>query len=258
MNVMTLMMTKMMTSAAPELDLTAVLPPDLATRVVATVSTRARRLSLRLDPGRGRVVLVRPKRASARIALEFVASREGWIRKHLALLPAQIPFADGARIPIAGVDHTLRLAANGRGGVWREGDTIMISGQPEFAARRMTEWLKQEARRVIAPMAHEMAGLIGCKVAHVTTRDTSSRWGSCSPDGRLSFSWRLILAPLPALTYVTAHEVAHLLHLNHSRAFWRTVDEVMDLYIPDPRERREAGLARDWLQRNGAALHCYG
>lgn len=247
-----------MTGAAVELDLTAALPADLASRVVATVSPRARRLSLRLDPARGCVVLVRPKRASARITLEFVASREEWIRKHLAMLPTQVPFADGARVPIAGVEHTVRLAPQSRGGVWRDGDSIMISGQPEFASRRMTEWLKQEARRVIAPMAHEMAALIGCKVAHVTTRDTSSRWGSCSPDGRLSFSWRLILAPLPALTYVTAHEVAHLLHLNHSRAFWRTVDEVMDRYILDSNARREAGLARDWLQRHGAALHRYG
>jgi predicted metal-dependent hydrolase len=241
-----------------ELDVGAALPPDLASRVVATLSARARRLSLRLDPAGGRIVLVRPKRAGAAVTLKFLASREAWIRKHLASLPAPIPFADGVIIPVAGVEHRLRLAPQQRGGVWREGSSIMISGQPEFAARRMTDWLRQEARRVLTPMAHAMAEAIGCKVAHVTTRDTSSRWGSCSPDGRLSFSWRLILAPRAALVYVAAHEVAHLKHLNHGRAFWRTVDDVLDAYVKDPEARREAGLARDWLRSHGATLHRYG
>lgn len=242
-----------------ELDLTRALPADLAARVVCVQSPRARRLCVRLDPAAGQVVLVRPKRASAGITLKFVASRADWIREHLAMLPPPIPFADGANIPIAGRDHILRLAPEGRGGVWREGDTVMISGRAEFAARRMTDWLKEETRRVLTPMVHAMAEKIACKVKRVTVRDTSSRWGSCAPDGRLSFSWRLILAPLPVLTYVAAHEVAHLRHLNHGRAFWRTVDEVLDAYYADdPEARREAGLARDWLHRSGAGLHRYG
>jgi predicted metal-dependent hydrolase len=241
-----------------ELDLSQALPPDLAARVVTQWSQRARRLCVRLDPAAGHVVVVRPKRASANVTLKFVASRADWIRKHLAMLPPQVPFADGARIPIAGVDHTLRLAPEKRGGVWREEQAIMISGRVEFAARRMTDWLKEETRRVIAPMAHTMAESIGYKVKHVTVRDTTSRWGSCSPDGRLSFSWRLILAPLPVLIYVTAHEVAHLRHLNHGRAFWRTVDEVLDAYVKEPETRRAAGLASDWLNRHGAGLHRYG
>jgi len=250
-----------MTGAAAfdvELDLSQVLPPDLATRVVMHWSPRAKRLCVRLDPSAGHIVLVRPKRASASVTLKFVASRADWIQKHLAMLPPQIPFADGARIPIAGVDHTLRLAPEKRGGVWREDGHIMISGGAEFAARRMTDWLKEETRRVIAPMAHAMAESIGHKVKHVTVRDTTSRWGSCSPDGRLSFSWRLILAPLPVLIYVAAHEVAHLKHLNHGRAFWRTLDEVLDASVKEAEVRREARLASDWLNRHGAGLHRYG
>lgn len=240
------------------LDISQALPPDLVPRVVTMVSPRAKRLCIRLDPAAGQVVLVRPRRASAAVTLNFLASRADWIRTHLADLPAPIPFADGALIPIAGVDHTLRLAPDARGGVWREGGTVMISGRPEFMARRMTDWLRDEAKRVLTPMVHAMAGTLGGKVSHVTVRDTTSRWGSCSPDGRLSFSWRLILAPLPALIYVAAHEVAHLKHLNHSRAFWRTVDEVLDSYVGEAEMRREAGLARDWLQRHGAGLHRYG
>ena len=240
------------------LDLGAVLPPDIAGRVAVTVSLRARRLSLRVDPAGGRVVLVCPKRASSALALKFVATREAWIKRHIAMLPPPIAFADGAQIPIAGIDHRLCLVPERRGGVWREDRTIMISGQPEFAARRMTDWLKQEARRIILPMVQVMAGALDRRVKQVTTRDTTTRWGSCSADGRLSFSWRLLLAPLPTLIYVAAHEVAHLKYHNHGRAFWRTVDEVLDSYIDEPELRREAGLARDWLRRNGATLHRYG
>lgn len=240
------------------LDVSEVLPPDLAAHVIATLNPRARRLSLRVDPASGQIVLVRPKRASAGVTLKFLAGREAWIRKHLAALPPQIAFADGARIPVAGIEHRLRFVPERRGGVWREGEAILISGRPEFIARRLTDWLKQEARREIAPIVHTMADSLGCKVKQVTTRDTTSRWGSCSPDGRLSFSWRLILAPRAILIYVAAHEVAHLKHLNHGRAFWSTVDEVLDRYVKEPELRREAGLARDWLHRNGAALHRYG
>lgn len=241
-----------------ELDVAAALPPELASRVSSKLSPRARRLSLRVDPARGQIVLVRPRRASVALTLKFVASRESWIRKHLAMLPPPISFADGALIPIAGVEHRLQYVPRGRGGVWREGRVVMISGAPEFAARRMTDWLKLEARRILGPMVAAMADALGCKVKHVTTRDMTSRWGSCSPDGRLSFSWRLILAPLPTLIYVAAHEVAHLKHLNHGRAFWRTVEEVLDNFVEDPDVRREARSARDWLHRNGAALHRYG
>lgn len=240
------------------LDLCAVLPMDLAARVVSVASPRARRVSLRVDPAGARIVLVHPARANPRAVLAFVASRADWIRTHLDALPARIPFTDGACIPIAGADHRLRFAPEARGGVWREGDTILIAGRPEFAARRMKDWLKAEAKRALAPMAHAMAALIGRRVARITVRDTTSRWGSCSADGGLSFSWRLILAPRHVLTYVAAHEVAHLRHLDHGRPFWRTVDAILDGYVTEQDARREAASARDWLRRRGALLHRYG
>lgn len=241
-----------------EFDLNSVLPADLAARISTIVNPRARRLALRLDPAGGQIVLVVPKRASGKTVLGFVESREEWIRTHLETLPPRIPFCDGAQIPVGGADHTLRFAPERRGGVWREGHVIMIAGQAEFAARRMRDWLKGEARRELTPLVHTMADAIGCKVKQVSVRDTTSRWGSCSSDGKLSFSWRLMLAPKAVLIYVAAHEVAHLKHLHHRPTFWRTVDDVLESCVTDEAARRDARLARDWLRRHGATLHRYG
>jgi predicted metal-dependent hydrolase len=82
-----------------------------------------------------------------------------------------------------------------RGGVWREGEEIIVTGQAEHLGRRVEDWLKREARREIEKRAYAKAELLGKRISHITIRDGRSRWGSCSPKGRLSFSWRLIMAP---------------------------------------------------------------
>ena len=97
-----------------------------------------------------------------------------------------------------------------------------------------------------------MAEQLGREVTHISVRDTTSRWGSCTRSGRLSFSWRLILAPRPVLDYVVAHEVAHLKHMNHGAAFWQTVAGLL------PEGGDQPGSAREWLRRNGVVLHRYG
>ena len=224
---------------------------DLAERMTVRVSPKARRVAVRVDVANGTVELVQPRRMSAGAVLAFVASRKDWIAKHLAALPPRIAFTTGALIPFHGRDYVLRLAPETRGGVFVAENTIVVAGRSEHARRRLVDWLKAEAKKAIAPMAHTLAEKLGRKVAHVTVRDTTSRWGSCTRSGRLSFSWRLILAPDHVLTYVIAHEVAHLKHMNHGPAFWRAVDQLL--------ESEAAGeLARDWLRRNGAVLHRYG
>ena len=224
----------------------------LAARIVARVSPKARRISLRIDVGSGQVVLVQPRRMSARAVLAFVASKRDWIAEHLAKLPPRIAFTDGAAIPLRGTAHVVRFAPEERGGVWRRDGEIVVTGRAEHAPRRLTDWLKDEARTAIAPLARTLAEQLDRSVARVTVRDTTSRWGSCSPGGALSFSWRLILAPDDVFTYVVAHEVAHLKHMNHGPAFWRTVEMLM------PEGAEAARSARDWLRVHGAVLHRYG
>ena len=149
--------------------------------------------------------------------------------------------------PISATEHRIRHRPAERGAVWRESGEIHVSGRPEHLPRRVEDWLKQEARHEIERRAHEKAAELGKKVRRVTIRDPRSRWGSCSPDGALSFSWRLILAPRFVLDYVVAHEVAHLRELNHSNRFWRitetlTADMAKARELAHPARRRAAPL----------------
>lgn len=225
---------------------------DIADRLVVETSSRARRLGLRVEPARDCVVLVRPKRVSDKVVDAFIAEHLSWIRDHLDRLPARVPFAHGSVIPFRGTDHVIAVRPEAKGGVWREGATIVVTGRPEHTSRRMTDWLRKEAQCQLVPLVHEMAAKVNRKVVRITVRDTRTRWGSCAQGGRLSFSWRLILAPEFVLTYVAAHEVAHLVHANHSRAFKDAVTKLLEPY----------GVAVDsaskWLSGRGTALHGYG
>jgi predicted metal-dependent hydrolase len=217
-------------------------------RIVYQRSPRARRLSLRVDPKVGGIVVVMPNRASEAAAERFVARHAGWVLRQLARLPTPKPFADGATLPLLGREVTLRHLPGSRLGVRLEGDSLLVAGEAEHVARRVRDFLKALARREFASRAHALAARVGRRPTRISVRDGTSRWGSCTAAGALSFSWRLILAPVWVLDYVVAHEVAHLVHLDHSPRFWKLVDEL----TPDV-ER-----ARDWLSRHGAALHVYG
>jgi predicted metal-dependent hydrolase len=234
--------------------------PAVAARVHVTVSTRARRVSLRVDPRAARIVLVRPPRMSDVAVMRFVASKAAWIETHLRKLTPSVAFADGATILYRGADHIVRLRPEARGGVWQEAETreIVVTGRPEHAARRLRDWLKAEARKALTMQVQALALLLGVRVTRITVRDTRSRWGSCTRDGKVSFSWRLIMAPANVLTYVAAHEVAHLKHMDHGPRFWQTVASLLESMPAMERENGSVDLAREWLARRGAALHSYG
>lgn len=220
---------------------------DLAARIAVDINPRARRVSLRVDPIKGCIVLVRPPRMSERLVLSFVASRKDWISKHLSEMEPPIPLCDGTVVPYRGAYYAVRVR-DGRGAVALEEGTIIVAGKPEHIARRLRDWLKGEAQRVITPLTYEMAARLNVRIERISVRDTRSRWGSANKRGCLSFSWRLILAPDEVLAYVVAHEVAHLRHMNHSAAFWRTAEELFGADISS---------AREWLRRRGATLHRY-
>jgi predicted metal-dependent hydrolase len=211
-------------------------------------SPRARRIALRIDSTLRGAELVLPTGAREAEGLAFATARGEWLLARIDELPPRIVFRDGVSIPLGGEPVTIRHAPNQKIGVERQDDALMVGGREEHLSRRLQDWLRREARRVISPVAWEMAGRLDTKPARISIRDQRSRWGSCSSTGALSFNWRLILAPPFVLQYVTAHEVAHMREMNHSPAFWSLVDELT--------EHHPTG--RQWLKSNGGDLHAYG
>jgi predicted metal-dependent hydrolase len=164
-----------------------------------------------------------------------------------------VPFADGESIPLRGIPHRICHRPHERGTVWIENDTggdalICVSGTGVHLARRFTDFLKTEARKALSEASRAYAAKIGVTVGRIGLRDSTTRWGSCSETGSLSYSWRLIFAPAYVLDYLAAHEVAHRVELNHSDRFWALLDSM----TPE-RQKAEA-----WLSANGNALHRYG
>lgn len=213
---------------------------------------RARRLSLRVDPASGQPRLVLPSHTALSDGLRFVRHNAAWLERQLAALPVRIPFEDGRTIPVLGSDHVIRHLPEARRGVWRAERTIWVSGQSAHVARRVQDYLKREARAEITARAHDKARAIERPIRRIVLRDTRTRWGSCSADGALNFCWRLVMAPEAVLDYVVAHEVAHLVHMNHGRRFWALVARLTAGSIA------ESAGPRRWLRERGHQLHRYG
>lgn len=212
-------------------------------------SLRARRLTLRADAVRGVVRVAVPPRARLGDAEKFLAAHHGWIVARIAKWPVAIPFAPGAAIPFDGASLWIDWRSSHPRGVRRDGDRLMIGGPEATVPGRTLRWLRAAALADMAPATHAIAALIDRQVTGIAVRDPAGRWGSCSTRGAIGYSWRLILAPPAVRQSVVAHEVAHLVHPNHGRDFWRLAADLTD---------GDLKAARDWLATNGAALHWVG
>lgn len=226
-----------------------------AVRIAIRRSTRARRYTLRLSHATGEPLLVIPPRGSLQRGLDFARSQTDWLRERLKRMPGLVLFEDGAEIPFRGKPHVLRHTGALRGIVQAQGrdaetglTAIRVPGEIAHFPRRVTDWLKKEARADLEPAVFAHAARLQVKPKRIAIRDQSSRWGSCSANGTLSFSWRLILAPPLVLDYLAAHEVTHLVEMNHSPRFWRTLERIAP----------ETPKAEAWLKAHGATLFRYG
>lgn len=218
-------------------------PP--AVDVTLRRSPRARRFSLRVSRPDGRVTLTMPLRAREADAMAFLSEQESWLRRILAQLPQGASVAPGVILPFEG--RPLRLLSVA-GRVCRvTDDALLVPGEPHQMGVHLAAFLKTRARDRIAAAADYYAARLGRGYRSLTLRDTRSRWGSCTSDGRLMFSWRLIMAPPEVLDYVAAHEVAHLVEMNHSADFWALVEQLYPGHQGP----------RHWLSHQGQVLQAY-
>lgn len=222
---------------------------DLGAPLAIRVSPRARRVGLRIDAARRRVELVLPGDVPPEFGLRFLRDKRAWITARLDALPHPVPFAEGAVVPVLGVPHRIRRSFDpGAAPVAIADGEIRVRGEPDHAPRRVRNHLVALAHNELTVRARPLAERLGRKIMRVSVRDTKSRWGSCSSSGNLSFCWRLIFAPEDVVHYVVAHEVAHLVEMNHGPRFWRIVDTL----APGHAQQRR------WLDRHRAELLAYG
>ena len=208
---------------------------------------RARRMTLRVQPGdRGLKVTVPPGMAQAEID-RFLARQEEWLADKVAAMPDRPRVRPGIKLPICGVNHLI-VHEPGRGVTTvrrgADGPELVVRGAPEHVPRRIADFLKKTARARIEPLVARHAKSLGRPVRSVRYKDTISRWGSCSSAGNLSFSWRIAMAPPAVIDYLVAHEAAHLVEMNHGPRFWALCDRL----CPD------TGRCKAWLRRNGSKL----
>jgi predicted metal-dependent hydrolase len=214
---------------------------------------RARRYTLRIHPSDREAILTMPPRGTIAEAKDFAQRHGAWIAARLGRLPKAAPFLPGTLVPLRGIPHKIVHRSGERGTVWTEtrdsGDKIIcVAGDVAHIERRVLDYLKREARSDLHKAADAYAHELGVKVKRLSIRDQSSRWGSCTSAGSLSFSWRLILAPPFVLDYLAAHEVAHLVEMNHSARFWKVCGKVCS----------SVERAKKWLDTSGNDLHRYG
>jgi len=229
------------------------LPPE-AVGVPArlSVNPRARRLSIRIDGRAGEAVLVAPSERKLAEVVAFARTKASWMRDRLAERPDGAPLEPGAVIPLFGVPTRL-VAVNGAGAArlidGPDGPFVQSGGEGEAFARRVENLFKRLARQVLVERTEHHLHTLGQRSVKVSIADTKSRWGSCSPHNRsIRYSWRVIMAPPAVADYLAAHEVAHLVHADHSPAYWSVVQRLVGDHRP----------FRKWLRDHGPSLHAVG
>ena len=230
------------------------LKSDLGIPVDIRESSRSTKMVLRADSDSdsgGVRITVFPGTKAASITA-FVQANRGWINAQIAKIPPRVRLLPGASVPILDMPHLIcqdestRFPTRIDQGI--DGPEIWI-GRAEVPERRVVDFLRDQAATHFTAMTREKAAKIGGKLAAVSVKDTTSRWGSCASSGDIAYSWRIIMAPHPIAEYLVAHEVSHLLEMNHGPRFWRLCRSLSPL-SPE--------RAHSWLSANSKRLHRYG
>lgn len=214
--------------------------------VVITTRRGLRNITLRPKVlPRREIHISKPWLVSENAAIKFLVSKQKWIECTFQKCPAKVRLNPGDSIEFLGRVVELVHVPNMRSNKF-DGDKLLIGGAPEMFERRVRDVIKAEflieLKQIIRTAPREFWP------RRIALRDTTSRWGSCSSTGTMSFSWRLAFAPVDVMRYVVMHELAHVKHMDHSAEFWATVRELYGFGV----ER-----AKRWLTQNGGQLHRY-
>jgi predicted metal-dependent hydrolase len=215
-------------------------------------SARASRLTLRIETGGRALKMTVPPGMPSREVESFLFRHQGWLEQKLAKYPDKPKLRPGVKLPVRGVPHLIVHEPAIRGFVEQaadeDGPYLMVHGERASLGRRLQDFLKKQAKLDIEPLALRLATETGKRAKTIRFKDTKSRWGSCTSDGNLAFSWRIMMAPKPVIAYLVAHEVAHLTEMNHGPKFWRLCKKLSESAGAD------MDKAKAWLKRNGQAL----
>ncbi|WP_320196914.1 M48 family metallopeptidase [Agrobacterium rosae] len=211
---------------------------------------RATRITLRIEPGGKALKMTIPYGLHHREVDDFLDRYNGWLKSRLAKFSDDAGIVDGGKIDIRGVAHRIEHTGTLRGVTHvvtnADGEAVLrVSGLPESLGKRIATFLKKEARADLERLVAVHAKTVGKSVRSISMKDTRSRWGSCSHEGNLSFSWRIVMAPESVIDYLAAHEVAHLREMNHGPKFWALCERLCP----------HTETSKAWLKRNGSQLH---
>lgn len=205
---------------------------------------RARKWSLRYDMGADRVRLVMPKRGSRRAALAWAEKQAEWVAGQRAKAAARVPLVPGYRIAFRGMERLIVHDPNSGRRVRIEDDRLIVGGPEDAVTGRLARWLREESRALLEEESRDAAQRAGVEIRRVSVGDARTRWGSCSSEGSIRYSWRLILMPDEVRRYVVAHEVAHRLHMDHGPQF-----HALEARLFDGDVGRARRLLRLWSER---------
>ena len=216
--------------------------PDL--EIFLRQNNNSRRITLRISALDGKITITGPNYLDFSEFKKFAESKKSWLKSKRESFEPPIFISEGMEIPISGTNTKILFSDVQEP---KKVNGILFVSKEKPVSTQVKKYLKEIGRIHLAYICKEFAERLGSKVHKITLRDTRSRWGSCSSDAKLMFSWRLIMAPEDVLAYVAAHEVAHLKHMNHSKDFWKTVEYLFGSYKKE----------RAWLKQNGPSLHRY-
>lgn len=227
--------------AAPQIEVAGRVLP-----VVLRRNAQARRMTMRLAPDGSAVRITLPQWGRTAEALEFARNRAGWIAGQLAAVPAAAALGDGGEVQFCGERLTIRHDSTAPRRVHLDEGELVLGGPLDSVPTRLKRWFEGEARGLMAADLAHYCARAGQSVPQLLLSNAHRRWGSCARGGTIRINWRLVMTPADVRRSVVAHEVAHLVHFDHSPAFHALLGELFE---------GDLRAANRWLKRSGRALY---